>query len=105
MTYPTLVFERERDGRPEVVVNFGVFSGREATDAEILRLAHRLLEEVESVEIVSERRYEFDAEVEATVHQLRVVLPASDDGRESELVPIVADWAHDSIGERSHLTP
>jgi hypothetical protein len=105
MTYPTLVFERERDGRPELVVNFGVYSGREATDAEINRLALRLLEEVESVEIISERRYEFDAEVEATVHQVRVVLPASDDGREGELLPIVADWAHDSIGERSNIVP
>lgn len=105
MTYPTLVFERERDGRPELVVNFGVYSGREATNAEIYRLAQRLLEELDSVEIISERRYEFDAEVEATVHQIRVVVPASEDGRERELMPIVADWAHDSIGERRHLTP
>jgi hypothetical protein len=105
MTYPTLVFEREHGGRPEIVVNFGVYSGREATDAEINRLARRLLEEVASVEIISERRYEFDAEVEATVHQLRVLLPASDDGREGELLPIVADWAHDTIGERSRIVP
>jgi hypothetical protein len=105
MTYPTLVFAREHEGRPELVVNFGVFSGREATEAEIHRLAKRLLGELQSVEIVSERRYEFDAEVEATVHQLRVIVPPSDDGREDELIPIVADWAHDSIGERSRLTP
>ena len=105
MTYPTLVFAREREGRPELVVNFGVFSGREATEAEIHRLAQLLLEELDSVEIIFERRYECDADVEATVHQVRVVVPPSDDGREEELIPIVADWAHDSIGERSHLTP
>jgi hypothetical protein len=105
MTYPTLVFTREHHGRPELVVNFGVYSGREATEAEIYRLAQRLLEEVGSVEIISERRYEFDAEVEATVHQVRVVLPPSDDGRETELMPIVSDWAHDSIGDRRHITP
>jgi hypothetical protein len=105
MTYPTLVFTDERGGRPELVVNFGVFSGREATDAEISRLAGRLLEEVESIEIVSERRFEFDAEVEATVHQVRIVLPPHADGRERDLMPLVADWAHDTIGERSHLTP
>ena len=105
MTYPTLVFTGEREGRPELVVNFGVFSGREATEAEIYRLAQRLLEEVDSVEIVSERRYECDAEVKATVHQVHVVLPPSADGREPELMPLVADWAHDTIGERSHLTP
>jgi hypothetical protein len=105
MTNPTLVFAREREGRPELVVNFGVYSGREATEAEIRRLAALLLEELESVEIVAERRYEFDADVEATVHQVRVVVPPSDDGREDELLPILADWAHESIGERHHLTP
>jgi hypothetical protein len=105
MKYPTLVFAREHDGRPELVVNFGVYSGREATEAEIRRLAQRLLEQLESVEIISERRYELDAEVEATVHQVRVVVPPADDGRQSEIMPIVADWAHDSIGERSHLRP
>jgi len=105
MTNPTLVFAREREGRPELVVNFGVYSGREATEAEIRRLAGLLLEELDSVEIISERRYECDADVEATVHQVRVVVPPSDDGREDELLPIVSDWAHDSIGERSHITP
>jgi hypothetical protein len=105
MTNPTLVFAREREGRPELVVNFGVYSGREATEAEIRRLARLLLEEIDSVEIISERRYECDAEVEATVHQVRVVVPPSDDGREDELLPIVSDWAHDSIDERRHITP
>jgi hypothetical protein len=105
MTTPTLVFAREREGRPELVVNFGVYSGREATEAEIRRLAGLLLEEIDSVEIISERRYECDAEVEATVHQVRVVVPPSDDGREDELLPIVSDWAHDSIEERRHITP
>ena len=105
MKYPTLVFERQHEGRPELVVNFGVFAGREPTDAEIYRLAHQLLEVLDSVEIISERRYEFDTEVEATVTQTRVLLPPADDGREGEIVPIVSDWAHDSIGERRHMTP
>jgi hypothetical protein len=105
MTYPTLVFARDHGGRPELVINFGVYSGREATEAEIRRLAQRLLELLTSVEIISERRYEVDAEVEATVHQVRVVVPPSDDGREEELIPLVADWAHDAIGERRHITP
>jgi hypothetical protein len=60
MTYPTLVFTGEREGRPELVVNFGVFSGREATEAEIYRLAQRLLEGLGSIEIISERRYEVE---------------------------------------------
>jgi hypothetical protein len=105
MNNPTLVFEHEREGRTELVVNFGVFSGREATDAEIDRLARRLLEEVESVEIIAERRYEFDAEMEATVNVVRVVLPPMDDDGERFLLPVVFDWAQDSIGERSNLVP
>jgi hypothetical protein len=103
--YPTLVFEREHDGLQELVVNFGVYSGREPTDAEIYRLARLLLEEIDSVEIISERRYEFGAEVEATVHTVRIVVPARYDGRQGELLPLVSDWAHDSIGERRHMTP
>jgi hypothetical protein len=104
MKSPTLVFPTEREGRSELVVNFGVYSGREATEAEIHRLAQTLLQEIDSVEIIAERRYEFDAGVEATVHQVRVVLPRSADGLEGQLTPLVADWAHDCIGERN-LTP
>ena len=38
----TMVFQDEVHGRPEVVVNFGVFAGREATQAEIDRLAQQV---------------------------------------------------------------
>jgi hypothetical protein len=105
MSDPTLVFQGEREGRAELVVNFGVFSGREATEAEIYRLAQSLVEEIGSVEIVSEHRYEFDSEVEATVHQVRVHLPRSASGREGELRPLVEDWAQDCIGERRVIIP
>jgi hypothetical protein len=67
MREPALVFARERDDRPELVVNFGVFSGREATEAEVYRLAHALLDEVDSTEIICEQRYEFDNGTEASV--------------------------------------
>jgi hypothetical protein len=30
MKEPTMIFVEKRDGHPELVVNFGVFSGREA---------------------------------------------------------------------------
>ena len=104
MTDPTLVFAGDREGRPELVVNFGLFAGRQATDAEIYRLGQALLDELETVEIVSEQRFEFDADVEATVHQVRVVLPLTASGRERRLAPIVESWARDAIGERS-VTP
>ena len=59
MSDPSLVFAGEgRDGS-RVVVNFGVFAGRAATEAEVYRLAQALLEELDSVEIVAEQRYDF----------------------------------------------
>ena len=83
------------DGSPELVVNFGLFAGREATPAEIYRLGERLLDLVPSVEIVAEQRYEFDREVEATVYQLRV---RTDEP--ADLADLVHAWAEDCIRER-----
>lgn len=102
MSQPTLVFvdDAEGDGDLELVVNFGVYSGREATPAEIERLAHGLLEELESVEIICEQRYEFDREVEATVYRIRVELPPGSASRAGNLRDLVVDWANDAIGER-----
>ena len=60
----------------EVRVNFGVFAGREATAAEIDRLAEWLLDEVGEVSIISEERHEIDAHVEASVHQVRIEVGA-----------------------------
>jgi hypothetical protein len=64
-----------------------------------------LLDELDNVEIVAERRYEFDREMEATVHQVRILLPRSADGREDELAVLVEDWAQESIGERRYIAP
>jgi hypothetical protein len=33
------------------------------------------------------------------------VLPPNAGGREAELLPVVSDWAHDTIGERSYIVP
>jgi hypothetical protein len=68
----TMVFQDEVHGRPEVVVNFGVFAGREVKQAEIDRLAQQLLEELESFEIVSEQRHQIDHSMEVSVHQVRI---------------------------------
>jgi hypothetical protein len=105
MTDSTLVFAEQRDGRSQLVVNFGVFSGREATEAEIFRLGQSLLHDLESLEIIAERRFEFDRDAEATIHQVRVVLPGGADERTEELCARVEDWARESIGERSHIAP
>jgi hypothetical protein len=102
MSQPALVFvdDAEGDADLELVVNFGIFAGREATPAEVERLAGALLEELESVEIICEQRYEFDREVEATVYRVRVEPPPGSAGRLADLREIVETWARDCIGER-----
>src|SRR6267142_5717664 len=75
---PTVAFAVPRHEPPaiEVLVNFGIFAGREATAAEIDRLAEWLLDEVGEVSIISEARHEIDANVEAAVHQVRIAVAA-----------------------------
>jgi hypothetical protein len=101
MADTTLVFASENPEATEVVVNFGVHAGREATQAEIDRLARSLLDDVQEFEVVSENRYRFDRAVEAAVHQVRVELPA---GRgHGHVTRKVEAWARDCIAERSLL--
>jgi hypothetical protein len=105
VTDSTLVFRGEsRTGR-RLVVNFGVHSGREATEAEIYRLAQLLLEELGSVAIVAEQRYEFASDVEATVHQVYVELTRAQEGQEERLISLIEEWAADAIDERRASTP
>lgn len=104
MTDPALVFVGEGHAGRRLVVNFGVFSGREATEAEIYRLAQTLLVELDSVEIVAEQRFEFASDVEATVHQVYVELPQSAEDRQAGLMSVIQAWAEDSIGERRRIT-
>jgi hypothetical protein len=107
MRQPTLVFvdDTEEGADLEVVVNFGVYSGRQATPAEIERLAHAVLEEIESVEIICEQRYEFDREVEATVYRIRVQVPPGSESRAGILREHVDEWARECIGERRVISP
>ena len=103
MDDPTLAFVA--DG--EVRVNFGVFAGREATPAEIDRLAEWLLDEVGEVSIISEERHEIDAQVEASVHQVRIELtdgvPADELSRrtlEKRILARAEYWARQCVAER-----
>ena len=77
----------------EVCVNFGVFAGRDATRAEIDRLATWLLDEVGEVSIVSEERLETDGDVEASVHQVRIQVTNG--------TPIAMRWLNGSSSARS----
>ena len=67
----------------ELRVNFGMFAGRDATNAEIDDLARDLLGVLRRVSIVSLRRHEFDGEVEAAIHQVKVEASTSSSSRAS----------------------
>jgi DNA-directed RNA polymerase sigma subunit (sigma70/sigma32) len=107
---PTMAFVVGRQNPPaiEVRVNFGVFAGREATPAEIDRLAEWLLDEVGEISIISEERHEIDAQVEASVHQVRIEVAADrvpeDAAARAELEQRILEraehWAHVCVAER-----
>jgi len=87
-------------GAPEVVVNFGPLTGREATLAEIDRLARRLLGVVSRVRVHAVRTHDMTPETETIVHQ--VVAEADAAASQGErLREICEDWAVDCAAERS----
>ena len=85
------------DDDGDIRVNFGMFAGREATQAEIDDLAHDLLAEVESITIVAEQRTIADREMEASVHQIRIELDDEDPQRP---LLIAERWAEACVAER-----
>jgi hypothetical protein len=100
----TFVFTQDtHDGGAEVVVNFGVHAGREATPAEIERLGQELLTHADPVDVVCERHYRFDSEMGASVYQVRVETTGSEPT--DALVHTVDAWARDCVAERRLITP
>ena len=93
-------------GTVAVHVNFGVYTGREATLAEIDRLAASLLDRVPHVTVVSEVRHEIDRHSEAAVHQIRIEVPPHEpevrpEQLESWLLDEAERWARRCLAERS----
>lgn len=92
----------------EVRINFGVFAGRQATQAEIEELAATLMPDFGELEIVAEQRYEFSTTSEAEVHQVKIEVPNDalpvDDFKIGELGGRLAEaaerWARDCIAQR-----
>jgi hypothetical protein len=92
----------------EIRVNFGMFAGREATQAEIEELGAALVPEIGVAEIASENRYEIGPDSEAEVHQVRIEVPSEklpvDDFQIGELagklVGIAERWASGCIADR-----
>ena len=92
----------------ELRVNFGVFAGRDATDAEIEALGRELLDKMDHVSIVSERHHEIGAEAGSAVHQIRIEVPADalplwgrDLGElRGRLIEVTERWALACIADR-----
>jgi hypothetical protein len=87
----------------EVRVNFGVFAGRNATQAEIDDLARALHAEIDSFAILAEERHEFGGEVETAVRQIVIEIPQNRDGLEQRVLEIAEHWATECIQSRSDL--
>ena len=101
------VFDRE-EAALEVRVNFGVFAGRNASQAEIDELAGVLNAEVASFAILAEERHEFANDVESSVRQV-VIQVAPEfvgddiDGLAERILALAEQWAAACIHERSDL--
>ena len=85
------------DDDGDIRVNFGMFAGRDATQAEIDDLARDLLAEVEPITIVSEQRTIADRDMEANVHQIRIELGQQDPQRP---LLIAERWAESCVADR-----
>jgi hypothetical protein len=90
----------EDDG--SVVVNFGILTGREATIAEVDRLAHSIsLAGGKEISIVARRTHEYGGAVETVLHQ---VVAASDGVDTDALERLCTLWVHDCAADR-HVSP
>lgn len=97
----TIAFVRSaRGGGKEVVVNFGLLSGREATLAEVDRLARRLCDLMPEVRVHAVRTHDVNRESEAVVHQVVVETDGAPADPE-QLRDICEVWASDCAAERS----
>jgi hypothetical protein len=86
----------EADG--PVVVNFGVLTGREATIAELDRLARSVaLTGGDGIRIVAQRVHEYDQGVETVAHQVLVRAEGIDVDEVERLATL---WAHDCAADR-----
>jgi hypothetical protein len=84
----------------EIVVNFGTLTGREATQAEIDRLAQALHRAGggPDITITAARRQDYADGVEAVVHQVHV---STTGGDASELEAVCEAWAVSCAEDRS----
>jgi hypothetical protein len=86
-----------------VRVNFGVFAGRNATQAEIDDLARALQDRMETFAIVAEERHEFGDASEASVRQVVIEIGNADEAVCDRVVRLAEAWAAHCIHARSEL--
>jgi hypothetical protein len=85
-----------------VVVNFGILTGREATLAEIDRLARAVSHAGgEPIRIVAERIQDYDGGVETVVHQ---VVARAQGIEPADLERLCTEWVQDCAADR-HVAP
>jgi hypothetical protein len=92
----------------EIRINFGVFSGRDATSAELEELGKLLVPEAGEVSIVGEQRHDMTEEAEVVVHQVRVAVSpervptvaAEQRAFCERLVTLAEIWARQCFSER-----
>src|SRR5262245_10585182 len=91
---PQIAFVVEpRESGLDVLVNFGLLAGREATPAEIDELARLLRPDVHEVTIVSETRHEIGLSAEGEVYLVRISVDDSFDGLAERIVDTASFWA------------
>jgi len=97
----TTAFVRsETDGALEIVVNFGPLSGREATLAEVDRLARRLLATLDDVRVHAIRTHDVNEWSETIIHQV-LVEAAAPGAAAAALRDTCETWAAECAAERS----
>ena len=100
MDETTAFIRSASDGAIEIVVNFGPLSGREATLAEVDRLARRLLAMLDDVRVHAVRTHDVSKVSESIVHQVVVEAPAPAATADA-LRDVCEEWAADCAAERS----
>jgi len=88
------------DGTTEIVVNFGLLSGREATLAEVDRLALRLCDVMPEARVHAVRTHDMTRGSESVVHQV-VVEAGAAEGDAETMRSISEVWAKECAADRS----
>jgi hypothetical protein len=96
----TTAFMRRANGTLEIVVNFGLVTGREATLAEVDRLGRRVCNVAGDVRVHAVRIHDMGPGSESIVNQVVVYAQATSADAET-IRSICEEWAIDCANERS----